>query len=102
MASLRFPGVVRHLDLDVVDGEGFVGNFASESAGGVDHNCRHLWREARVGLGRHAGDPPLQKIPVAGPSGPCVDRNLAGEVLARSALSGGWNGGRSGRGHNEG
>ena len=92
----RLTGAIGHPDPGTVDGEGSVGHFALESTGGGDHHCYRLRREARVWLGRRAGDTPLQNMRVPGPSGPCVDGDLAGEVLVRSALSGGWSGGWSG------
>ena len=78
------------------------GHFAFESADGGDHHCRRLGRKAWVELGRHAGDTPLQNIRVPGYPGLRVDRDLAGEVLVRSTLYGGWEGGWSGCGQSEG
>ena len=98
---LAFPGAVDHLNSGHVDGKVVVGRLLSEPAGTGDHCCRRIRREARVGPNRRAGDTPLQKARVPGPPDPRVDRNLAGGVLVRISLSGGWKGGWSGRGRNE-
>ena len=56
----RFPGAVSHPDPGVVDGKVVLEHLASESAGGGSRHCRRLRQEARVGLGSHVSDTPLQ------------------------------------------